>query len=154
MPAHRISLGQCAHRGGRYQCQIVDRLDYSKGVPDRIRAFGHFLASELNHPFRTTAPIVPSLSVRPQSLPMATGGRYNPCRLNENVFVWLCLRQQPSSQPPTHRRARSPMAKRRQGSQSQPAPAEQQGGPPAKNSDAFYSPLPRRDKISTEKIVI
>src|SRR4029077_18552588 len=52
----------------------------------------------------------------------------SPCWLNENAPVWLCPWQQRSSQPPTHRQARSPLAKRRQGSQSQPAPTEQPGG--------------------------
>jgi hypothetical protein len=64
-----------------------------------------------------------------------------PCWLNENAPVWLCLRQQLSSQPPTHRRTRSPLAKRRQGSQSQPAPTERQGALLAKNSAAFCSPF-------------
>ena len=75
----------------------------------------------------------------------------SPCGLNENAPVWLCLRQQLSSQPPTHRQARSPMAKRRQGSQSQPAPAERQGGLLAKNSGSFCSPLPRRDIFLRKK---
>jgi hypothetical protein len=65
------------------------------------------------------------------------------CGLNENAPVWLCLPQQPSSQPPTHRQARSPMAKRRRGSRSQPAPTERQGGLLAKNSGSFCSPSSR-----------
>jgi hypothetical protein len=69
----------------------------------------------------------------------------SPCCLNENAPVGLCLRQQPPSQPPTHRQARSPMAKRKQRSQTQPASTVRQGGLLAKNSRAFCSPSPCRD---------
>jgi hypothetical protein len=81
----------------------------------------------------------------------------SPCGLNENAPVWLCLRLQRSSQPPPHRQARSPLAKRRQGSQLQPPPTSRQGGLLAKNSGAFYSPPPRRDTFlreTSEMIVI
>jgi hypothetical protein len=75
----------------------------------------------------------------------------SPCGLNENAPVWLCLRQQRSSQPPTHSQARSPMAKRREGSQSQPASAERQGGVLAKNRSTFHSPSPRCDAFLRRK---
>jgi hypothetical protein len=78
----------------------------------------------------------------------------SPFGLNENAPVWLCLRQQLSSQPPTHRQAGSAMAKRRQGSQSQPAPAERQGGVLAKNSGPFCSPSLRRDTFLRRKAEI
>jgi hypothetical protein len=80
----------------------------------------------------------------------------SPCGLNENAPVWLCLRLQLSSQPPPHRQARSPLAKRRQGSQLQPPPTSPQGGLLAKNSGAFYSPSPRRDTFlrETSEIIV
>jgi hypothetical protein len=46
------------------------------------------------------------------------------------------------------------MAKRREGSQSHPTPAERQGGVLAKNSGRFHSPSPRRHTFLRRKKLI